>query len=80
VSILLEVLGKGLETNLLSLVLPGGGWLTAELEEARDDIKGAVHASSGEQLRQAIAWVERGAEDKAAALLDKLLKTNPEAE
>ena len=76
-SYLLELLGRGLESPLMSLVLPFSRPLTTQdvrvLEETLAEDTGHI----GNQLRLGIHYAQSGSEEQAEALFEQLLRDNP---
>jgi len=76
-SYLLELLGKGLETPLMSLVLPVCSPLSAhEVEMLNEAVRDEPNHIAN-KLRLAIHYAQSGSEQKADAIFDSILSDNP---
>ena len=76
-SYLLELLGKGLETSLMSLVLPVCRPLSAQEVEMLDVAIRDDPGHIANKLRLAIHYSQSGSEQKAEGIFDAILKDNP---
>ena len=77
-SYLLELLGKGLESPLMSLVLPFSGPLSSEeVQLLNETIKDEPHHTAN-KLRLAIHHSQSGATELAEKTFSNILETNPD--